>query len=89
MATAMMLLVSHNGACARCLRIQVAYRLTDQTNFLDLASSTSLQPIVVDYNGTMKPDLLGYAWSKNNQLSLWSPVGKNSQAYVPLRAFII
>ncbi|KAJ3055509.1 hypothetical protein HK097_010284 [Rhizophlyctis rosea] len=46
---------------------------TEARDPLDLISSTSAQPFIVDYNGTMKPDLLGYPKDDKDKISLWSP----------------
>ncbi|KAJ3295635.1 hypothetical protein HK104_002440 [Borealophlyctis nickersoniae] len=54
----------------------------NQTSYLDLESSSLQHPLVMDYNGTMKPDLLGYLPTTKHdyKLSLWSPSSMDGKA---------
>ncbi|RKO90225.1 hypothetical protein BDK51DRAFT_21778 [Blyttiomyces helicus] len=44
------------------------------SSYVDLPSATTAQPFVVDFNGTMTPDLMGYPFADSQTLSVWSPI---------------
>ncbi|KAI8907014.1 hypothetical protein DFJ77DRAFT_514148 [Powellomyces hirtus] len=54
------------------------------THFHELEAATSVQPFVVDYSGTMKPELLGYPTGEDGTLSLWSPTSSAQASEVTM-----
>lgn len=55
------------------------YRIIDP-NFFSIPSAKGSLPMVVDLNGDMKLDLLGYAWDGQEQLSMWINMADQSSA---------
>ncbi|KNC97918.1 uncharacterized protein SPPG_06908 [Spizellomyces punctatus DAOM BR117] len=52
----------------------------NRTHFLELTPSTATQPFVLDFNGNMRSELLGYPSSRDGHLSLWAPASGNGTA---------
>ncbi|KAI9138233.1 hypothetical protein BKA69DRAFT_811638 [Paraphysoderma sedebokerense] len=53
------------------MHIAIGNGLDGFNSTLELPSSSSIQPTLLDYDGTMSMDLLGYPSSSQSQLSLW------------------